>query len=1393
MGKRKALSLLDGNSLGRLPRLPSDSDFSSLTWQKKVLASSKTPKTSNCGGGSIVNQKPPRAAHTSSQGGPKNLSRRFVATRKRRGRRKAPSLVNRESEGGDKDESFSFQLPTFEEASPKLLCESKVDLEEEKENDKIPSIETNAGNIQAIATDRHCKNDPQAVSSTKEPSTEFCPSLCTAKESRDGTSSHMNHLSSSVQAEEDMDCGSDSDSLGMDSSTENSPARDAHSSRKVDAANNSRTKPDDDIHLPTPSHVQEEKKDDSQPQEKIRVSSAPRRVTKSPAKQDDAGHVDFPRFPQAAMQDPDPLIAADDLIQQVMNSMNSSPDNQAVLKRMMESETTNQHIPGVPFRIGSTVGGTELHRSESLDNSDVTWHTSSTLDEVRREQRISQFRAGIGGRSIPPFSPFQPSGSRSRAVLNSTASTKYFPASSGNKGKFLSKGRASAAKASGHGLESDSSVDIWYAEDDDASQTTQLTVGGKKFIHLPLPPGWQVFVSEESKRPFYFHPHYGTTWDCPTILPTKTQALAMKKGGHIQKNSLMMVSSNGEIVVAQNSQTIRSSTKSTDRGVVSKKELWVEGGQNRREQDECVVTQKARGKMLTPRGIDNRFEKEEYVVMQQKARGRMPIPNHASLFTPLSSSNIQRDHSASKTMTDELRRYHQDKGKVINTPTTPVLSFIDEDNEAGRQAQPLIKHETQEDQREAMKSHSEDHDRLHHKELRRLDEYAFSPQGPAETPSASRVVEDKFFLSLHTAPRVDRAASRAASEPPCVETGPSRQPELTYSKKYFEDPIKHAFSCSLSPVAEMEQASPVNLYIDDSSPVVEQKVRFEQVAIQKKAPTSTRDCLLQLGNYSSPVVEQKVRFEQVAVQKKVLTSTRDCLLQLGNILSGGSAKGTIHNAQAPEIISKEITEESASVASLQTQESETKKCAKEFSQTDGTRFQQSADIPSGDHVEDKDVDTRDSVADSQESWDSPMPTKEDDRIPPCQPSVEKDGGCFSCGEHLMGSGPNGALKLAAYTGTARKYATPIEKTGDDLEVDGIVVVHRHANVSRTTPYLMTLGGPKSSILRLQRKEGQKSSPASKHNEDGIDPGSGNSRKRNQSLLKKAPGTKPPLSSSKFDSRAASSGSWSELGHHTLLKSGVPSIVEFVSPPSPRHAHDGSDAESYKSPLRAGFAPISKKKKGSVAQQNSNEEEFSCTDDNEGSRQVPGYKTSQVIPSSQISGQSTGSRPDFDVYEAEAYSKDNGSTAPSYSNKSRRSGGEDLDFHSDTASHFGTEGWTDGLQPGSPKSSDSSTVAEMSSRYSSARNTLNDHTATHSSVSRTYSGKPFWTWRVLNPRLPLCSLQNLDALVSINQKKRPPKGRRQRRRPAATELGRRLPFGEGVDAALFVELLVPCVI
>jgi hypothetical protein len=89
--------------------------------------------------------------------------------------------------------------------------------------------------------------------------------------------------------------------------------------------------------------------------------------------------------------------------------------------------------------------------------------------------------------------------------------------------------------------------------------------------------------------------------------------------------------------------------------------------------------------------------------------------------------------------------------------------------------------------------------------------------------------------------------------------------------------------------------------------------------------------------------------------------------------------------------------------------------------------------------------------------------------------------------------------LAADIGRARKYPIPLDKTGGDPEVDGMVVVHRHANVSRTTPYLMTSGGPKSSLLRLQRKEDQT--------------GSANSRKRNQSLLKKVPGTKPPLQSS----------------------------------------------------------------------------------------------------------------------------------------------------------------------------------------------------------------------------------------------------------------------------------------
>lgn len=47
-----------------------------------------------------------------------------------------------------------------------------------------------------------------------------------------------------------------------------------------------------------------------------------------------------------------------------------------------------------------------------------------------------------------------------------------------------------------------------------------FTIDGKLFKHPPMPPGWQLKISESRNRPYYMHPDFGVTWHAPVALPT---------------------------------------------------------------------------------------------------------------------------------------------------------------------------------------------------------------------------------------------------------------------------------------------------------------------------------------------------------------------------------------------------------------------------------------------------------------------------------------------------------------------------------------------------------------------------------------------------------------------------------------------------------------------------------------------------------------------------------------------------------------------------------------------------------------------------------------------------------------------------------------------------------
>ncbi len=65
--------------------------------------------------------------------------------------------------------------------------------------------------------------------------------------------------------------------------------------------------------------------------------------------------------------------------------------------------------------------------------------------------------------------------------------------------------------------EEEVSIEAWSI-DGHSSSPFFFVVGGKKYGHPALPPGWAMRISRGENRPVYSHPDHGRTWHCPIKL-----------------------------------------------------------------------------------------------------------------------------------------------------------------------------------------------------------------------------------------------------------------------------------------------------------------------------------------------------------------------------------------------------------------------------------------------------------------------------------------------------------------------------------------------------------------------------------------------------------------------------------------------------------------------------------------------------------------------------------------------------------------------------------------------------------------------------------------------------------------------------------------------------------
>ena len=88
-------------------------------------------------------------------------------------------------------------------------------------------------------------------------------------------------------------------------------------------------------------------------------------------------------------------------------------------------------------------------------------------------------------------------------------------------------------------LPEEESIEAWSI-DGHRNSPFFFDIGGKKYGHPPLPPGWTMRISRGENRPVYSHPDHGRTWHCPIKLTPNMVYVKTSDGRFVKqiRNSL---------------------------------------------------------------------------------------------------------------------------------------------------------------------------------------------------------------------------------------------------------------------------------------------------------------------------------------------------------------------------------------------------------------------------------------------------------------------------------------------------------------------------------------------------------------------------------------------------------------------------------------------------------------------------------------------------------------------------------------------------------------------------------------------------------------------------------------------------------------------------------------
>ena len=219
----------------------------------------------------------------------------------------------------------------------------------------------------------------------------------------------------------------------------------------------------------------------------------------------------YPMNTQAESEPPSDTARVESVLltKEYMESLQSRPaDNPTVLKTLMESEPPTLNKNNL---VGAFIGGPQLRQTHSLDESEVTMLTGSTIYGTHKERESNDVR----------FVP--PEGSPNKLNYLHDMTYRGLKKNTTIPTFDLPQGPKEAVRVnqspSWRAQLRDEDIEEWSV--DDGGVYLYFKIDDQIYRHDPLPPGWRLHLSESQHRPYYSHPDRGKTWDCPVVLPPK--------------------------------------------------------------------------------------------------------------------------------------------------------------------------------------------------------------------------------------------------------------------------------------------------------------------------------------------------------------------------------------------------------------------------------------------------------------------------------------------------------------------------------------------------------------------------------------------------------------------------------------------------------------------------------------------------------------------------------------------------------------------------------------------------------------------------------------------------------------------------------------------------------